>query len=127
MTILNFYYDSAWDQIVMQKEYVFLKFSKLENYIILYCLNLLRLILNKWLILLCYFLFQNRGAGLDMNVQPAWREGITGRGVVVTILDDGLEKDHPDLLRNYVSFFLSFFTTHLSVTFLLHVCIIKLA
>lgn len=38
-----------------------------------------------------------------MNVIPAWREGITGRGVVVTILDDGLETDHPDLVSNYVS------------------------
>lgn len=38
-----------------------------------------------------------------MNVIPAWREGITGKGVVVTILDDGLETDHPDLERNYVS------------------------
>lgn len=38
-----------------------------------------------------------------MNVQGAWAEGITGQGVVVTILDDGLEKDHPDLLKNYVS------------------------
>lgn len=38
-----------------------------------------------------------------MNVIPAWREGITGKGVVVTILDDGLETDHPDLEKNYVS------------------------
>lgn len=38
-----------------------------------------------------------------MNVQGAWAEGITGNGVVVTILDDGLEKDHPDLFKNYVS------------------------
>lgn len=38
-----------------------------------------------------------------MNVIPAWREGVTGRGVVVTILDDGLETDHPDLVANYVS------------------------
>ena len=38
-----------------------------------------------------------------MNVQGAWSQGITGRGVVVTILDDGLEKDHPDLMANYVS------------------------
>lgn len=38
-----------------------------------------------------------------MNVIPAWKEGITGRGVVVTILDDGLESDHPDLIANYVS------------------------
>lgn len=45
--------------------------------------------------------YLNRGQGLDMNVQPAWMEGVTGLGVVVTILDDGLEKDHPDLFRNY--------------------------
>lgn len=38
-----------------------------------------------------------------MNVIAAWREGITGKGVVVTILDDGLETDHPDLEQNYVS------------------------
>lgn len=38
-----------------------------------------------------------------MNVIPAWMEGITGKGAVVTILDDGLEKDHPDLKQNYVS------------------------
>ncbi|XP_016922804.2 furin-like protease 1 isoform X1 [Apis cerana] len=45
--------------------------------------------------------YLNRGKGLDMNVQEAWAEGITGRGVVVTILDDGLEKNHPDLYKNY--------------------------
>lgn len=38
-----------------------------------------------------------------MNVIPAWKEGITGKGIVVTILDDGLEVDHPDLVENYVS------------------------
>jgi furin len=38
-----------------------------------------------------------------MNVIPAWRDGITGKNIVVTILDDGLETDHPDLERNYVS------------------------
>lgn len=47
--------------------------------------------------------FQNRGGDLDMNVIPAWKEGITGKGVVVTILDDGLESDHPDIISNYVS------------------------
>jgi furin len=36
-----------------------------------------------------------------MNVQEAWSEGITGKGSVVTILDDGLEKDHPDIIRNF--------------------------
>ena len=37
-----------------------------------------------------------------MNVQTAWQKGITGRNVVVSILDDGIEKDHPDLKKNYV-------------------------
>lgn len=49
------------------------------------------------------FQFQHRGNGLDMNVIPAWKEGITGKGIVVTILDDGLESDHPDLVENFVS------------------------
>lgn len=40
-----------------------------------------------------------------MNVIPAWQQGITGKGVVVTILDDGLEYDHPDIEHNYVSDF----------------------
>uniref|UniRef100_A0A8C6MFP1 Furin (paired basic amino acid cleaving enzyme) b n=1 Tax=Nothobranchius furzeri TaxID=105023 RepID=A0A8C6MFP1_NOTFU len=31
----------------------------------------------------------------------AWAQGYTGKGVVVTILDDGVEKDHPDLISNY--------------------------
>ena len=38
-----------------------------------------------------------------MNVIPVWKKGYTGKGIVVTILDDGIEKNHPDLKRNYVS------------------------
>jgi subtilisin family serine protease len=38
-----------------------------------------------------------------MNVKEAWCKGFTGKNVVVTILDDGLERDHPDLVKNYVS------------------------
>ncbi|CAL4066184.1 unnamed protein product [Meganyctiphanes norvegica] len=45
--------------------------------------------------------YLNRGDNLDMNVQQALAEGVSGKGVVVTILDDGLEKDHPDLIKNY--------------------------
>lgn len=45
--------------------------------------------------------YLNRGGLRDLNVMAAWREGVTGKGVVVTIVDDGLEKDHPDLERNY--------------------------
>ncbi|KAM4733470.1 furin (paired basic amino acid cleaving enzyme) b isoform 2-T4 [Anableps anableps] len=37
----------------------------------------------------------------DLNTKAAWAQGYSGRGVVVTILDDGIEKDHPDLHSNY--------------------------
>ncbi|XP_016148018.1 proprotein convertase subtilisin/kexin type 5-like [Sinocyclocheilus grahami] len=37
----------------------------------------------------------------DMNIQAAWRRGYTGKGVVVSILDDGIERQHPDLKQNY--------------------------
>ena len=37
-----------------------------------------------------------------MNVYPVWCQGYTGRDVVVSILDDGIEKDHPDIKKNYV-------------------------
>ncbi|CAG2237581.1 PCSK5 [Mytilus edulis] len=36
-----------------------------------------------------------------MNVKRAWEMGYTGKGVIVTILDDGIERDHPDLIKNY--------------------------
>ena len=36
-----------------------------------------------------------------MSVQEAWKMGITGKGIVVTILDDGIEKNNPDLIANY--------------------------
>lgn len=40
-----------------------------------------------------------------MNVAPAWQKGYTGKGVVVSILDDGIQTNHPDLAQNYVSTF----------------------
>jgi len=42
----------------------------------------------------------------DLNVSGAWQMGYTGRGRVVTFLDDGLEFDHPDLQENYVCVYL---------------------
>jgi len=45
--------------------------------------------------------YLNRGNGIDMNVQEAWQSGITGKGIVVTILDDGVEKSNPDIMDNY--------------------------
>ena len=49
--------------------------------------------------------FQHGGGldGFDMNVIPAWRKGYSGKGVVVSILDDGIQTNHPDLAQNYVS------------------------
>ena len=38
-----------------------------------------------------------------MNVIEAWKLGFTGYGVVVTILDDGIQHNHPDLKDNYDS------------------------
>ncbi|XP_019410471.1 PREDICTED: proprotein convertase subtilisin/kexin type 5 isoform X4 [Crocodylus porosus] len=37
----------------------------------------------------------------DMNIVGAWKRGYTGKNVVVTILDDGIERNHPDLIQNY--------------------------
>ncbi|MBN3318924.1 PCSK5 convertase, partial [Atractosteus spatula] len=37
----------------------------------------------------------------DMNIVGAWKRGYTGKDVVVTILDDGIERNHPDLIQNY--------------------------
>lgn len=45
----------------------------------------------------------NRGArgNYDMNVAAVWKMGYTGKSVVLTILDDGVQIDHPDLIKNY--------------------------
>ena len=45
--------------------------------------------------------YLNRGGGLDMNVEEAWDMGYSGKGITVTILDDGVEWNHPDLKQNY--------------------------
>ncbi|MBN3298288.1 NEC1 convertase, partial [Amia calva] len=38
---------------------------------------------------------------LDLHVIPVWKKGITGKGVVITVLDDGLEWNHTDIYTNY--------------------------
>nr|XP_022900544.1 neuroendocrine convertase 1-like [Onthophagus taurus] len=38
---------------------------------------------------------------LDLNVLPVYREGITGKGIRISILDDGIEHTHKDLKENY--------------------------
>jgi len=52
-----------------------------------------------------WYLFNNGQStgppGVDINVMPVWKSGITGRGVVVSVLDDGVDHNHPDLRDNY--------------------------
>ncbi|XP_064106409.1 furin-like protease 2 isoform X1 [Macrobrachium nipponense] len=48
-----------------------------------------------------WYLSEGANGGYDMNVGPAWARGYTGKGVVVTILDDGIQHNHPDIAQNY--------------------------
>lgn len=41
---------------------------------------------------------------LDLHVLPLYKMGVTGRGVRIVVLDDGLEYTHDDIRENYVSF-----------------------
>jgi len=42
---------------------------------------------------------------LDLNVEAAWAQGITGKNVTTAIMDDGVDYMHPDLKFNYVRFY----------------------
>lgn len=48
-----------------------------------------------------YQWYLNSNGDTTMNVERAWELGFTGKGVVVSILDDGVERTHPDLINNY--------------------------
>lgn len=39
--------------------------------------------------------------GHDMNILDVWRKNITGRGVTVAIVDDGIDYEHPDFLESF--------------------------
>ena len=38
---------------------------------------------------------------LDLNVEAAWAQGVTGFNVTTAIMDDGVDYMHPDLINNY--------------------------
>ncbi|MBC2603389.1 subtilisin family serine protease [Puniceicoccus vermicola] len=40
-------------------------------------------------------------AGLDVNIWEAWSNGFTGAGVIIGIVDDGTQGNHPDLIDNF--------------------------
>ena len=50
---------------------------------------------NQW--------YMNNGCsqGYSLNITKAWEMGYTGRGVVVTIIDDGLETTNAEIIENY--------------------------
>ncbi|XP_035383608.1 proprotein convertase subtilisin/kexin type 5 [Electrophorus electricus] len=48
-----------------------------------------------------WYIHCDQNCPTDMNIKAAWRRGYTGKGVVVSILDDGVERQHPDLKQNY--------------------------
>ncbi|XP_040901298.1 proprotein convertase subtilisin/kexin type 4-like [Toxotes jaculatrix] len=40
-------------------------------------------------------------SGFDLNVMPVWSKNITGDGVVVSIIDDGVDHTNEDLKKNF--------------------------
>ncbi|XP_027142876.1 proprotein convertase subtilisin/kexin type 4 isoform X2 [Larimichthys crocea] len=47
---------------------------------------------------------QYNSSGFDLNVMPVWRNNITGNGVVVSIIDDGVDHANKDLKKNFEAF-----------------------
>ncbi|CAF3726887.1 unnamed protein product [Rotaria socialis] len=43
----------------------------------------------------------NTPANHDINVIPAWLAGYSGKGVTISIIDDGLDHKHPELIDRY--------------------------
>lgn len=48
-----------------------------------------------------WYLVNRRKPGHDLNVLPVWHEGVTGKGVVVALIDDGVDFEHGDLAPAY--------------------------
>ena len=49
----------------------------------------------------CQWHLKNRdGTGEDINVEPVWENGVTGAGVNVAVVDDGMDHYHEDLAAN---------------------------
>lgn len=45
--------------------------------------------------------YLNPPSGKGMNIDLVWQQGITGKGIVNAVVDDGLQQSHPDLRDNY--------------------------
>ena len=74
---------------------------------------------------LIFLAFQKRPEGSNeptLNVTAAWKSGYTGKGIVVGVVDDGVDGSHPELRDNYVTiafpfsvFFLILFNLKISI------------
>ena len=68
----------------------------------------------------CQWHLRNQ-SGEDINVEPVWAEGITGEGINIALVDDGMDFNHEDLRenvntslnRNYISLLGSIFNPYL--------------
>lgn len=78
----------------------------LNVYVITACLEEVVILLCKFFMSVPVFQQDTRTSSslpkLDLHVIPVWQKGITGKGVVITVLDDGLEWNHTDIFSNYV-------------------------
>lgn len=47
--------------------------------------------------------FLQTDTAVSMNVKSAWEDGFTGKEVLVAVVDDGVNMNHPNLRLNFVS------------------------
>ena len=50
-----------------------------------------------------YYVRHQTAGKTDMNITAAWKFGVTGKNITISIIDDGLEHTHMDLIGNYDS------------------------
>lgn len=43
-----------------------------------------------------------------MHIREAWAAGYTGKGVVISVVDSGIDKDHEEFVQRFVSQMISF-------------------
>lgn len=51
----------------------------------------------------CLLQNNRRSPGRDINVTGVWEHNVTGQGVTVVVVDDGVEHTSQDIAPNYVS------------------------